>query len=289
MLTASRKPVVERLLPPAPLLTVSGVSKAFGPGCPRCLELTGVTAGTNRCPMCHSVVANVDVSFEAGAGEIVGIIGESGSGKTTLLRSLFLEHQPDAGEMTVDGYGDLLSSDRPRSELRRSAVVMVHQNALAAGLAPDLAAESNIAERLLDTGVRNFAEVHAASSTLLEELGIAPARHADRLATYSGGMAQRVQLARALVAPPQVLLLDEPTTGLDPSVQADLLEEIQRVTDHLGSATVLVSHDMDVVRLLAHRVLVLRYGRVVEDGIPEQIFEDPQHPYTQSLIASRLL
>lgn len=276
------------LRPPAPLLSVRGLSRRFGPGCPRCADSTGDASGTSRCPICSTVVAVHNVSFDVGAGEVVGIVGESGSGKTTLLRTLHLDSPPDTGQMDVTGYGDLFTSDVPRSLLRRTAVVMVHQNALAAGLSPRLAAESNVAERLLDTGCRSFADARARVGELLTELGLHHSRHADRLSTFSGGMQQRVQLARALVDPPQVLLLDEPTTGLDPSVQADLLETVQRVTDTLGSATVVVSHDLDVVRILASRVLVLHHGRIVEEGLPEQVLNDPQHPYTQMLVASRL-
>lgn len=99
---------------------------------------------------------------------------------------------------------------------------------------------------------------------------------------------QRVRLARALVDSPQLLLLDEPTTGLDPSVQADLLEVVARVTESLGSATVIVSHDLAAVRILASRVVVLHHGRIVEQGITEQVLEDPQHSYTQLLVSSRL-
>lgn len=276
------------LYPPKPLLSVNGLSRRFGLGCDSCAELTGDAAGTSRCTSCGSVVAVHDVSFDVGAGEVIGIVGESGSGKTTLLRSLHLDVAPEAGTMLVDGYGDLFTSAVPRSELRRSAVVMVHQNALTAGLSPRLAAESNVAERLLGAGSRRFDETSERVANLLGELGLDRRRHRDPLSTFSGGMQQRVQLARALIDPPRVLLLDEPTTGLDSSVQAELLETIQGVADRLGSATVIVSHDLDVVRVLASRVLVLHFGRVVEDGVPDQVLDDPQHPYTQLLVASRL-
>lgn len=276
------------LRPPAPLLSVRGVSRRFGAGCDRCASLTGDPAGTSRCPVCFSVVAVHNVSFDVGAGEVVGIVGESGSGKTTLLKTLHLDDTPESGTMEVEGYGDLFASTVPRGELRRSAVVMVHQNALTAGLSPRLAAESNVAERLLGRGLRRFDDTSERVTSLLTELGLDARRHRDPLATFSGGMQQRVQLARALIDPPPVLLLDEPTTGLDSSVQADLLQTIQQVADKLGSATVIVSHDLDVVRILASRVLVLHYGRVVEDGVPDQVLDDPQHPYTQLLVASRL-
>jgi ABC-type phosphonate transport system ATPase subunit len=165
---------------------------------------------------------------------------------------------------------------------------MVHQNALAAGLHPKLAAESNVAERLLAVGWRDVDAIHERVRELLVALEVDPARHRDPLSTFSGGMAQRVQLARALVEPPPVLLLDEPTTGLDPSVQAGLLEAVQRVTDAVEGATVVVTHDLGVVRVLAGRVVVMHHGEIVEEGVVDQILEDPRHPYTQLLVSSRL-
>lgn len=273
--------------PPA-VLRVEGITRLFGPGCDRCVVLTGDAAGTNRCPACGTVVAVCDVSFEVGPGEVVGIVGESGSGKTTLLRTLHLDGAPSRGVVELAGEGDLLRSSRSGVDLRRSLVVMVHQNALAAGLHPGLAAESNVAERLLATGCRSFEALHDRASHMLTSLEVQDTRHQDPLATFSGGMQQRVQLARALVEPPPVLLLDEPTTGLDPSVQAGLLDVVQRVADAMAGATVVVSHDLGVVRVLASRVIVLHHGRVVEEGLTEQILEDPQHPYTQLLVSSRL-
>jgi putative phosphonate transport system ATP-binding protein len=278
----------ESLQPPPPLVSVRGVSHRFGPGCDRCVELTGEEAGTNRCHACRSVVAVHDASFEVGSREVLGVVGESGSGKTTLLRCLHLDLVPDAGSMVVGQQENMFQATAAHRGLRRSTVVMVHQNALAAGLYPRLAAESNVAERLLSGNARAFTGIHARATELLSELGLQPERHTDALMTFSGGMQQRVQLARALVDPPQLLLLDEPTTGLDPSVQADLLDVVQRVTETLGSATVIVSHDLAVVRILASRIVVLHHGRIVEQGVSEQILEDPQHPYTQLLVSSRL-
>lgn len=265
------------LVPPEPVISVRNLGHRFGTSCDRCFELTGEAAGTNRCSVCGTVVAVHDASFDVGPHEVLGIVGESGSGKTTLLRCLHLDLRPDSGSISVEGRA-----------IDRSAVVMVHQNALAAGLYPRLAAESNVAERLLDGGARHFGEIHARAGKLLGELGLRPERHTDPLMTFSGGMQQRVQLARALVAPPRVLLLDEPTTGLDPSVQADLLDVMQRVTQALGSASIVVSHDLAAVRVLASRIVVLHHGRIVEEGISEQVLEDPQHPYTQLLVSSRL-
>lgn len=276
------------LAPPPPLLTVRGLTRMFGPGCARCIRLTSDGADHNTCPRCGTVVAVYDLSFEVGAGEVLGVVGESGSGKTTLLRCLHLDDVADAGEMVIEGLGDVFAQGHAHAALQRSTVVMVHQNALAAGLSVRLAAESNVAERLLSTGTRNFAETHEKVAALLTELGLHASRHRDPLHTFSGGMQQRVQLARALIDPPPVLLLDEPTTGLDPSVQADLLDVLQRVTDRIGAATLVVSHDLDAVRVLASRVVVLKGGRLVEAGLTEQVLNDPQHPYTRLLVASRL-
>jgi putative phosphonate transport system ATP-binding protein len=280
--------VPSSLVPPASVLDVRTLSRWFGPGCSQCISSTGEHAATNRCAACGTVVAIHDVSFEVGPGEVLGIVGESGSGKTTLLRCLHLDLACDRGEILVDGAGDLLRSARPTTELQTSVVVMVHQNALAAGLRLGLAAESNVAERLLARGERSFDVVHERVGAILGELEVDEQRHADQLSTFSGGMQQRVQLARALVDPPPVLLLDEPTTGLDPSVQAGLLDTVQAVADAIAGATVVVSHDLGVVRVLASRLLVLHHGRVVEAGITEQVLEDPQHPYTQLLVSSRL-
>lgn len=229
------------------------------------------------CRACGSVVAVHDATFEVGPREVLGVVGESGSGKTTLLRCLHRDLVPESGSILVDG-----------RTVGRSAVMMVHQNALAAGLFPHLAAESNVAARLLSGGARHFGEIRHRASGLLSELGLQAERHTDALTTFSGGMQQRVQLARALIDPPRLLLLDEPTTGLDPSVQADLLDAFQRVTEALTSATVVVSHDLAAVRVLASRILVLHHGRIVEEGIAEQVLEDPRHPYTQLLVSSRL-
>ncbi len=265
------------LYPPGPVLSVRGLTHRFGHGCPRCVELTGEAQGTNVCRGCGAVVALHEVSFDVGPREVLGVVGESGSGKTTLLRCLHGDLAPESGVVDVAGQSGGCSS-----------TVLVHQNALAAGLYPRLGAESNVAERLLSRGVRNFGDIRERTGRLLTQLGLREDRHSAPLQTFSGGMQQRVQLARALVEPPQLLLLDEPTTGLDPSVQADLLAVVQQVAGALDSATVVVSHDLAVVRVLASRIVVLHHGRIVEHGISDQVLEDPCHPYTRLLVSSRL-
>lgn len=254
-----------------PIVAADGLGMRFGPGCAQCAS--GLDTEENRCRSCGSVHALRGLGFEVFAGETLGIVGESGSGKTTLLRLLNGQLQATTGTLVVPVDG---------------GPVMVHQNSLAAGLHINLAAESNVAERLLRIGERDFGSMRSRSQSMLAELAIPESRHFDALSAFSGGMQQRVQLARALVDPPELLLLDEPTTGLDASVQAELLLVIATLMRRMRAATIVVTHDLDVVRILADRVLVMRNGRVVEHGVPDQLLHDPAHPYTAELVASRL-
>ena len=277
------------LAAPDPVLRVRGLAKRFGRGCPLCAERTGDAAGSNRCSACGTIVALRSVDLDVGPGEVLGIVGESGSGKTTLLRTLSLELDPDAGAVTLQGVGSLLARvGRARRETRSRELAIVHQDPFAAGMRPGLAAETNVAARLLTDDPREFAPLRGRASTMLTRMEVARPRHTDPLGTFSGGMRQRVQLARALVRRPRLLLLDEPTTGLDPSVQATVLSLIDRAIDRSRAATVLVTHDLGVVRLLADRIVVMHHGEIVEEGIADGVLEDPLHPYTRSLVASRL-
>ncbi len=278
----------EPLVPPRPALVVENLTKRFGGGCPHCFTMTGPDTQTSRCGECGSVVALHEVALEVGAGEVLGVAGESGSGKTSLLRCLHRDIVPETGSAVVTGVGDLFDNSLSVRRVHTEIAVLMHQNSAAAGLSPSLTAESNVAERLLATGSRNFGEMHLRVSDALSGLEVERDRHANLLATFSGGMQQRVQLARALVQPPPLLLLDEPTSGLDPSVQAASLGLLQEVVDDLGGATIIVSHDLRVLRLLCPRITVLRFGRIVESGLTDQILEDPHHPYTQLLVSSQL-
>ncbi|HTE61176.1 MAG TPA: ATP-binding cassette domain-containing protein [Solirubrobacteraceae bacterium] len=278
-----------RLAAPEPVLRVRGLVKRFGPGCAQCAQQTGDSAGTNRCPACGTIVALRGVGLDVGAGEVLGIVGESGSGKTTLLRCLSMDLGAEAGSVLLSGVGELLGrSGRVHRETRARELAIVHQDPFAAGMLPRLSAETNVAERLLTNGARTFEPLSRQASTMLARMEVAPGRHRDPLGTFSGGMRQRVQLARALVHRPRLLLLDEPTTGLDPSVQATVLSLIERAIDRVGAGTVLVTHDLGVVALLADRVVVMHHGEIVEEGVTDGVLEDPRHPYTRSLVASRL-
>lgn len=230
------------------------------------------------------------VSFTVDEGEIVGIVGESGSGKSSLAEMLALERHPDAktaGEMRYAGHdGNLLDVNyETRHDLRTGEIALVHQH-IRDGLNLDFTGGGNVAEKLLSAGQRSYEDVRERVRELFEETEIPVARMDDPTSTYSGGMQRRVQIARALVTDPDLVVLDEPTTGLDVSVQARVLDMFRRVQREEDVATIVVSHDLGVVRLLADRTLVMRHGRVVEAGLTDRIMEDPHHEYTQTLINS---
>lgn len=272
------------------LLEASGLQTVYGEGCPRCIESTGDRAGTNQCPHCGSVVACAEADLSVREGEVLGIVGESGSGKSSLAEQLALERDRDATTAGVVDYaghdGNLLDVDyETRHDLRTGDIAMVHQH-IRDGLNLDFTGGGNVAEKLLSAGWRSFEDVRGRVQELFEETEIPVARMDDPTNTYSGGMQRRVQIARALANDPELVVLDEPTTGLDVSVQARVLDMFRRVQREEGVAAVVVSHDLGVVRLLADRTLVMRHGRIVESGLTDRVMEDPHHEYTQTLINS---
>jgi putative phosphonate transport system ATP-binding protein len=232
-------------------------------------------------------VACADVGFELRPGEVLGVVGESGSGKSTLLQCVYLDQVPDAGSVRLAGE-ELTEVDPVRRRwLRSFAMGMVYQDA-ARGLDLGVSAGGNVAERLLAADWRHVGRIRGRACGLLDRVEVARDRIDDAAHTFSGGMRQRLQLAKALANEPPLVLLDEPTTGLDVNVQAAILDLIRELHGQLGVAMVVVSHDLGVIRLLAHRTLVMYRGRIVESGITEQVLEDPQHPYTQQLVSSSL-
>lgn len=237
-----------------------------------------------------TAVDHVDVV--AYPGEVLGIVGESGSGKSTVLRLLNLEEPPQSGTFTlntegVDG-GNLFELDRfDKREVRVHHIGIVYQNPHL-GLRMRYSSSGNVAERLLVTGERTFATLRQVSNDALASSEFPLERVDDPPQVLSGGMQQRVQLAKAIALKPVLLLLDEPTTGLDVSIQATVLDTLKRIQRQRTITMIIVSHDLGVIRTLADRVIVMRYGRVVEQGLTDQILEDPQDAYTQQLVHAKL-
>jgi len=232
------------------------------------------------------------VGFDLWPGEVLAVVGESGSGKSTLLRCLAGHLAPDFGIVRYatrhEGVVDVIALPEPRRRwLARTEWGFVHQNPRD-GLRLGVTAGGNIGEPLMAVGARHFGAIRAVATDWLRRVEIDPARIDDGPRAFSGGMQQRLQIACNLVSAPRLVFMDEPTGGLDVSVQARLLDLIRGLVADLGLSVVLVTHDLGVARLLAHRMLVMRGGRVVETGLTDQVLEDPQHAYTQLLVASIL-
>lgn len=247
-----------------PLLSVRDLERRYGPriGC------TGI-------------------SFDLWPGEVLGIVGESGSGKSTLLSCLAGQQRPDAGTVTYDGRDVLAMAESDRRRLARTEWAHVHQHARD-GLRMGVSAGANVGERLMATGHRHYGDIRAAALDWLGRVEIASDRIDDRPSAFSGGMQQRLQIARNLVTGPRLVFMDEPTGGLDVSVQARLLDLLRGLVRDMGLSVIIVTHDLAVVRLLADRLMVMTGGRVVEQGLTDQVLDDPQHAYTQLLVSSVL-
>jgi alpha-D-ribose 1-methylphosphonate 5-phosphate C-P lyase len=271
-------------------LLVEGLGKIHGAGGAAAVPGTGPQHGTAVSPSTGAIVAAWDVGLDVAPGEAVGLIGESGSGKSTVLRCIVGDEQATAGRLylsAVDGGGtDVLTLDGPaRRKLRIATLGIVHQDP-SEGLALNVTAGGNIAERLTAAGWRSYGAIRARAAELLERVEVPLSRMDDPVRTFSGGMRQRVQIAKALATDPQVLLLDEPTTGLDASVAAGVLDLLRGLLAERDVAAVVVSHDFAVIEALTDRSLVMQLGRVVEQGLTDQLFRDPHHPYTQRLVAA---
>ena len=253
----------------APILSARGLCKRYGP---------------------H--VACRDIGFELWPGEVLAVVGESGAGKTTLLHCISGQLAPDDGEVLFrrrDGHvADLYAIPEPeRRRLMRTDWGVIHQNPRD-GLRFGVSAGANVGERLMAVGARNYGAIRRAATDWLARLEVDVARIDDLPATLSGGMQQRVQIARNLITQPRLVFMDEPTGGLDVSVQARLLDLLRSLVADLHLAAVLVTHDLAVARLLADRLMVMRGGEAVELGLTDQVLDDPQHPYTQLLVSSVL-
>ena len=273
-----------------PILSVSDLTVIHGKECPDCRTSTGADVGTNTCASCGAVVACANVGVDVYPGQLLGIVGESGSGKSTVLQCIYQDLAPTRGDALFTEFqrGDRSiwrSNRRQRRELRTYSMGMVYQNPRQ-GLNLLVTAGGNIAERLLAADWRRVSDIRDTASHYLDRTEVPIDRMDDFPAFFSGGMQQRVQIAKALANNPTLMLLDEPTTGLDVSVQAGVLDLLREIQSSKGMTVIVVSHDLAVIRLLADRTLVMRHGQVVESGLTDQILEDPQHSYTQLLVNS---
>jgi putative phosphonate transport system ATP-binding protein len=252
-----------------PLLHVSGLAKYYG-------ARTG----------CR------DIDFDVWPGEVLAIAGESGSGKTTLLDCVSGRMRPDAGTVEFntrhEGMRDIYALSEPRRRLlARTDWGFVHQNPRD-GLRVNVSAGANVGERLMAVGARHYGRIREATRDWMSRVELDTARIDDLPASFSGGMQQRLQIARNLVTHPRLVFMDEPTASLDVSVQARLLDLLRGLARELGLAAIVVTHDLAVARLLAQRLMIMKDGRVVETGLTDQVLDDPQHAYTQLLVSSVL-
>lgn len=224
----------------------------------------------------------------AGAGAYASGAGAQGALSQDLDQT-HMQTQADAHTDDTEGCEiDVHSlSEGERRRLLRTELGYVHQNPRD-GLRMRVSAGANIGERLMARGERHYGRLRAAALEWLDKVELPKSRLDDAPASYSGGMQQRLQIARNLVTSPRLVFMDEPTGGLDVSVQARLLDLIRRLVRDMDLAVILVTHDLAVARLLSHRLMVMYHGSVVEEGLTDQVLDDPHHAYTQLLVSSIL-
>jgi len=232
-----------------------------------------------------------DVSFAIHPGEVIAVVGESGSGKSTLLALLSQRLELSAGRVSyrqnghIRGLDELTEAERRR--LQRTDWGFVHQDPRE-GLRMNVSAGANVGERLMATGWRHYGRIRNTAREWLTRVEIDETRIDDTPRSFSGGMRQRLQIAKNLVTHPRLVFMDEPTGGLDVSVQARLLDLIRALVADLGLAAIIVTHDLAVARLLSHRILVMKDGEVIESGLTDRVLDDPREAYTQLLVSSVL-
>ncbi len=257
---------------PAPLLLVDGVSKTY------------------RLPREHllspapEVQALHDVHFAVQAGCSLGVVGESGSGKSTLARLVLALEAPSAGRVLLDGV-DLHRLDAAALRHARAQVQMVFQDPYGS-LDPRRTVLQTVAEPLTVLQGASRAEQRERAAEVLDAVGLRAADAGKYPHEFSGGQRQRIAIARALITRPKLIVADEPVSALDVSVQAQVLNLMQDLTDQFGVTYLFISHDLSVIDLVCDELIVLQAGRIVEQGAPGEIFARPQHPYTRRLLAA---
>jgi oligopeptide transport system ATP-binding protein len=257
---------------PVPLLQVSGLTTTFDTP--------------------HGVVTAVDdVTFSLSTAEVLGLVGESGSGKSvtglSIMRLVAPPGKVVAGEVVFDGTDLTKVSDAQMRRLRGREIAMIFQDPMTS-LNPLMKVGTQIAETVRIHKQLGRRDARARTIELLTLVGIpaAAARYDDFPYQFSGGMRQRVMIAMALACDPKLLIADEPTTALDVTIQAQILDLLRRVREELGTAIIMITHDLGVIAGMADRVHVMYAGRIVESGTAERLFASPEHPYTEGLLRS---
>jgi oligopeptide transport system ATP-binding protein len=226
-----------------------------------------------------------DISFELHAGETLGIVGESGSGKSTLARVLMGLERPTSGSASLCGE-ELFTSSRDGVHRARRIMQMVFQDPYSS-LDPRMSVFELVSEPwTIHQNVVAPQDRRAKAAELLIKVGLDPSDMNKIARAFSGGQRQRIGIARALALSPSVLILDEPVSALDVSIQAQIIELLRDLQDDFGLAMIFIAHDLAVVRSLAHRVAVMYLGRIVETGLADDVYERPRHPYTRALLSS---
>ena len=232
----------------------------------------------------HTVQALAGVSLTLQSGRSLGVVGESGSGKSTLARLVMALEVPDAGSVRLDGE-DLHRLPPAVLRAARAKLQMVFQDPYGS-LAPRRSVLQTVAEPLAVLHGAGKSEQRERAAEALAAVGLGPGDLAKYPHEFSGGQRQRIAIARALITRPRLIVADEPVSALDVSVQAQVLNLMQDLQDQFGVTYLFISHDLAVVDLVCDEVIVLHQGVIVEQGSPDQLFTDPQHPYTRRLLAA---
>lgn len=232
-----------------------------------------------------SLQALSGASFDLHAGQTLAVVGESGCGKSTLARLLTLIEQPTAGQLTLDGIDLANANQKQVAKQLRQTVQMVFQDPFGS-LNPRQKVGDILQEPLIINTDLNAAQRREQVLAMMQRVGLRDEHFHRYPHMFSGGQRQRIAIARALILKPKIVVLDEPVSALDVSIQAQVLNLLIELQQELGLAYVFISHDLSVVQHIADQVLVMYLGKPVEQGTSEAVFSNPQHPYTQALLSA---